>query len=1090
MQVSVLGPVEVRLDGVPVDISGARLRALLARLAVEGGAAVSTSALVTALWGERPPADEINALQTLVSRLRRVFGDGESVQQYAGGYRLACAPQDVDAVVFEREASLGRRQLAAGDAAAAVPTLDRALNLWRADTPVDLETVAPGLAARLVDRRHEASADRIEALLLLDQHSYAVADAAALHERHPLQERYAALLMSALAGAGRQAEALSVFETVRARLADELGVDPSPELRECHLAVLRGGEARTGKSERPRTDPPALPRPRTNLPAPLTSFVGREQDLEWVQSLLANNRLVTILGPGGAGKTRLATESAARLNARFPDGVWLVELAPLTDPDEVPQTVLSSLGRRETAMLDRRTPRYQREVVDFLIETLSTARCLLILDNCEHLLDAVAGLADVLLAQCPHLLVLTTSREPLGIVGESLVTLRPLGVPPADSALDEAVAHPAVRLFADRAAAVQPGFQVDDSNLVAVVEVVRRLDGLPLAIELAAARLRTLPVAEIATRLSDRFRLLAGGSRTAVPRHRTLRAVVEWSWDLLSPAEKALAERAAVFPAGLSPASALAVCVDDATVAEPDVPDLLDALVEKSLLQLTGDAGPRYRMLETIREYGTERLAERGELADVRERHARYFAGLAARLDPQLRGSRQLGALAEFRLEHDNVMAALRHLADIGDLRAALELALDLGWYWVILGRHAESAGIMANVLGGDLTGVDPQLRISAEMMQALNSAAASDESGALGRGSDKDRVQQLIDTATQAMEAQRPHLAVLLPMLQFFVGNAVGAQRDLSRLIDDGDPWISATAHFLRARLAENEGDLESVRKDTDAALEAFTSLGDRWGMASTLPMTASLRLYDGDLDGALAQLTRARELSSEFGRLDFDDALFLSVQIADVHLRRGDVTAGRASIAAARQVVDNIRRPEWVAVVEALASGFERVVGDLAAARRAQDTADRVAADLLEGFFGYGHGRAIVNGAGAMLEIAEGNVAEAAGRIAIAYSAAIESRDLPLLALIGVGVSTLACAQGSFEDAATVLGAAARLRGADDPTGTDIVAVRAAAQQALGIESFEKAYAAGRSLDRPAAQRRLDPALLQLPVDQARRR
>jgi predicted ATPase len=846
-------------------------------------------------------------------------------------------------------------------------------------------------------------------------------------------------------------------------------------------------EARTEKA---RTRPEPVSRPRTNLPAPLTSFVGREPDLERVRSLLSNNRLVTILGPGGAGKTRLATESAARLNGRFPDGIWLVELAPLTDPDEVPQTVLSSLGRRETAMLDRRTPRQQREVVDFLIETLSSTHCLLILDNCEHLLDAVAGLADVLLAHCPHLLVLTTSREPLGIVGESLVTLRPLGVPAADTALDEALTHPAVRLFADRAAAVQPGFEVDNSNLAEVVEVVRRLDGLPLAIELAAARLRTLPVGEIATRLSDRFRLLAGGSRTAVPRHRTLRAVVEWSWDLLSPAEKSLAESAAVFPAGLSPASALAVCVDAATVTEADVPDLLDALVEKSLLQLTGDVGPRYRMLETIREYGTERLAERGELADVRERHARYFGGLAARLDPQLRGHHQLEALGEFRLEHDNVMASLRHLADIGDMQAALELALDLGWYWVILGRHAEGAAIMTTVLGGDLTRVDPQLRIGAEMMQALNAAAANDQAGALDRAGDKDRIRQLVDDATSAMEQRRPHLAILLPMLLFFVGDASESLRELSRLIDEGDPWIAATGHFFRARLAENEGDIDSVRKDTEAALDAFSSIGDRWGIASTLPLAASLRLYDGDLEGALAQLTRARDLSTEFGRLDFDDALFLSIQIADVQMRRGDIAAARAAVASARQVVDNIRRPEWVAVVEALASGFERAVGDLPAARHAQDIADRVASELMEGFFGYGHGRAIVNGAGAMLDIAEGHVDDAADRLAIAYSAALDSRDLPLLALIGVGASTLACAFGAYEDAATILGAAARLRGADDPTGTDIAAIRSAAQAALGLERFEKAYAAGRSLDRPAARHRLDPGLLKQPADQARRR
>jgi ATP/maltotriose-dependent transcriptional regulator MalT len=298
------------------------------------------------------------------------------------------------------------------------------------------------------------------------------------------------------------------------------------------------------------------------------------------------------------------------------------------------------------------------------------------------------------------------------------------------------------------------------------------------------------------------------------------------------------------------------------------------------------------------------------------------------------------------------------------------------------------------------------------------------------------------------------------------------------------------ATAHFLRARLAENEGDLDRVRSDTSTALDGFSELDDRWGMASTLPLTASLRLYDGDLDGALAELTRARDLSAEFGRLDFDDALFISIQIADVHARRGDMTAARAAISDARRVVDNIRRPEWVAVVEALTSGFERIAGDLPAARRAQQTADQVASEMLAGFFANGHGGAIVHGAGAMLDLAEGDLTGAATRLATAHEAAMESHDLPLLALIGVGVASLACADGAFEDAATMLGAAARLRGADDPTGSDIIAVTTLARQALGPERFEKAYAAGRSLDRPAAQVRIDPAYLKQPADQTRRR
>jgi hypothetical protein len=656
------------------------------------------------------------------------------------------------------------------------------------------------------------------------------------------------------------------------------------------------------------------------------------------------------------------------------------------------------------------------------------------------------------------------------MVGEALVTLRPLGVPDPGAAPQEAVLRPAVELFADRAAAVQPGFRVDARTVGAVVEIVRRLDGLPLAIELAAARMRTLPVGEIAARLTDRFRLLTGGSRTAVPRHRTLRAVVEWSWDLLSPPERLLAERAAVFPAGLTAGAAAAVCADaegSAGVPVSEVPELLDALVDKSLL-------------ETIREYGSERLAERAELPAMRERHARYFAGLVADLDPLLRTAGQLDALAVLRAEHDNVAAALRVIADIGDAQAALTLALDLGWYWMLLGRHGEAAAALAATLAAAGGAGDRGARLGAEVLQAVNAMAAFD-GGAPGGKDAREHVAALGARVEPSDLASHPHLQVLVPALRFVAGDHAGSLAAMDTLVTDRDPWRAAVVHAFRARYFENEGDLEAVRHEAEAALTGFSAIGDRWGMASTLPMAAGLQLLDGDLDGALAQLIRARELTAEFGRLDLDDALFAAVQIADVQLRRGDPAAARAAVEEGRGIVARTGgAPEWVAVTEALGGNVERLVGDLEAARQAQERADATLPVLTRSLFGTHHGVAIVQATGAHLDLALGRPDAAAARLQEAYVAAQLSRDLPVLSTVGVAVAALGVATGSCLDAAHVLGAAARLRGADDPTNLDVRRVGAVARAVLGDRGFDEAYAQGRSLDRPSAQARLDPGLL----------
>src|SRR4051794_14550812 len=737
MRVGVLGPLEVERDGERVAVGGGRLRALLACLALDAGRPLTTGRLVDALWEDDLPADQVHALQSLVSRLRRALGNGSLVAPAPGGYRLDV---EVDAHEFERLAAEGR---AASEPQTAARVLREALDLWRGPALADLSDYrfAAQAADRLQDLRVTVLADRIEADLALGDGARLVPELEALCAEHPLHERLAGQLIAALYSAGRQADALAAYERVRRRLADELGVPPSAELQRAHMAVLR--------------DKPA----RTNLPAPVTSFVGREREIAQIDELLQRSRLVTLLGPGGAGKTRLAREAAAPWVERVAEGVWLVGLAPVPDEAEVVPAVLGALGLRETALPER----VVRDGLERLLDVLAEREAILVLDNCEHLIAAAASLADRLLGGCPRLRILATSREALAIDGERLVA-----VPPLD-------ASPAIQLFTDRATAARPDFVADES----AQEICRRLDGLPLALELAAARLRTLPARELAERLDDRFRLLTGGSRTALPRHRTLRAVVDWSWDLLEEPERRLARRLAVFSAGATVESASAVHGEDAL-------DGLAALVERSLLQVVPGASPtRYRMLETLREYGFEKLEEAGELETVRVAHARYFAELVARAEPQLRRAEQQRWFSLLRDERENVIAGLRYLGDTGDARAALKLAVDLLWFW-LLSSAQEEAKTWIDYAVGVPGEADPGDRVIAESLQAFDRMGHTDDAELFTR-----TIREVRERVAGIDDRQRPLVALGKVVLEFFTGNKEAAAEAEERGLEHPDPWV-----------------------------------------------------------------------------------------------------------------------------------------------------------------------------------------------------------------------------------------------------------------------------------------------------------
>ena len=1049
VRIGLLGPLEVRADGQRLEVAGARLRTLLILLALDAGRVVGTDRIVDGLWGDDPPAHAANALQTLVSRLRRAL-PGVVVESHPTGYRLAVEPDAVDVLRFERLATQGRRALA-DDPAGAAAMLAEAAGLWHGPALADAGEAefAHAVRARLNELRLGAIEDCIDAELRLGRAQVElVAQLEALVAEHPLRERLVGLLMRALCAAGRRAEALAAYERLRDVLAERLGTDPSAELAALHVSVLREERARPVAPDEP---------PRTNLRAGLTSFVGRDEDLTRVGKLVGEYRLITLTGPGGAGKTRLAVESARTLVAGMPDGVWLVELAPVSDPAEVPRAVFAALGVLEHAVLPReRVPEVDRaDPVDRLVAMLAGKDLLLVIDNCEHLVAAVAGLVDRLLGECPAVRVLATSREPLGMTGEAQWPVEPLALPPSDVDAEAAAGYAAVRLFADRAAAVRPGFAVDRSTVDAVVRICRALDGIPLAIELAAARLSAMAPEQVAGRLDDRFRLLTRGSRTALPRHQTLRAVVDWSWELLGAAERALLRRLSVFSGGATLEAAERVCAGD-PVQPDEVLDLATALVDKSLL-VTADDG-RYRMLETIRAYAREQLAAAGEAERVRRAHAAFFLELTETAEPHLRTGEQLAWLPRLDPEHDNLHDAVRGAIAAGDTETALRMIGALAWYWWLRGHRVEGTDLAAEAM--TMPGEVPDvLRAMAYVAGAVN-----------GLGGRRDFEQQL-DWFRRAVEltahadteahARYPLLRLLGPMSTLVEQwGSADAMSSLAERFDDADPWVRSVARFMYAQAEINLGGATaSAEVNLRAGLEGFRVLGERWGISASLAALADLTSRRGDHTGALAYLEEAVALLAEVGSAE--DGPEVQGRLGLELWLLGERDRAWAVLADALRRAQRVGLPEAVARVEHTMSELARVSGDLTQAR---NRLERVAG-LTWGLNAAPQMFALIAGSFGCLATATGDLAAARRHHAEALDRALASTDMPVVAQVLVGVADLALAEGDLEQAARLLGAVDGIRGGPDHAQLDAPRVTAAARAALGEPAFTGAYERGRA-------------------------
>jgi predicted ATPase/DNA-binding SARP family transcriptional activator len=1043
VRIGLLGAFEARDDaGQPVQIPGTRLRTLLARLALDEGHLVTTQSLADAIWGERPPADAGNALHSLVSRLRRALppGEGTRVESLPAGYRLSRAAEATDVAEFERLAAEGRACRDAGEAGTAARRFASALALWRGAPLADLADApfAGPTIARLTELRLRTVEDHAELALAAGRADELIADLQQLTVAHPLDERLAELYLRALAAAGRPAEALSAFEDLRRGLAESLGTDPSPALRDLHAAILRGEIRGAPPASREPGAAPASPAPvatsPTNLPAPATSFVGREQDLAQVRTLLTGARLVTLVGPGGVGKTRLAAELAAGWQA--PDGAWLAELAAITDPAEVPAAVCAALGLRPAA--------------DDLARQLADRELLIVLDNCEHLVDACARLAQEVLGGCPGVRVLATSREPLTTAGERVYPVPPLPVPPPSVGMGDALDVPALRLFAHRAAAAVFGFRLTAENLPAVAEICRRLDGLPLAIELACARLRTLPAAELAARLDDRFRLLTGGSRAALPRHQTLLAVVEWSWDLLSKAERTLARRLAVFAGGATTEAAEAVCADESLPAAAVV-GLLGALADKSFIELREVSGApaRYRMLDTIRAYAEAALDEAGESDRFRRAHAGYFLARAEDAEPALRGSGQLTHLAWLRGERDNLRAALRYAVGT-DAGTAVRLVAALGWYWTMTGNHAEAAGWLRDALalpGAEDAGCVPrQVLATAYAHDAMSHFAIQD----LERGQ-----RSVARVADLADDAAHPVVTAVVGLLR----QQESGWELTSDLVEHPDPWLSASGHLYRGFAAETRGDASAAATHFAAARDAFAAVGDGWGLTSAVRHLGSGLGLSGDHAAAISAMDQAIAFAEAIGA--DDDAAWFRAERGLAWLRAGDLTSARADLDNVATVGHAVRSAMVLAFADAGLGEVSRHTGDpdraralLTAARRRLDEATGVPSRV----------RLLPLTGLARLAVSGGQLPEAREVLAEAFRLALAAepplvQDRPAIAGVTEVLADLALADGRPGDAARLLGYAATVRGAPDQGNPDVRRVETAARTALDGE-YEGLY------------------------------
>jgi predicted ATPase/DNA-binding SARP family transcriptional activator len=867
-----LGPLEVCDGGRSLPLGGAKQRAVLARLVLEAGRVVSSDRLVEELWPERPPGRPQTAIQGYVSELRKLLEPKrrpampfQVLTTEGPGYLLRLEPEQLDLRRFERLFEQGKEALAEGRAEVASRMLREGLSLWRGPALADFayESWAQGAIARLEELRLACLEERLEADLALGRHGELVGELEALISEHPLRERLRGQLMLALYRSGRQAEALEAYQQARRSLVEELGIEPNTELQELNRAILRQ-EAGLAVEPPPKPPPPSLP-------APATPLVGRRRELAELQALLARPevRLLTLTGAGGSGKTRLALALCEERVEASGDGVCFCELAPIADPALVLPTVAQALGLRDSG---------GEPLLERLTVHLRDRELLLCLDNLEQLLGVAPDLA-ALLAAAPALRLLVTSRERLQLQAEHEYPVEPLPLPdPAALPSLEALAQvDAVALFLQRAQAVKPDFRLTEKNAFAVAAICRRLDGLPLALELAAARIKLLSPEALLARLEHSLELLTGGARDLPARQQTLRATIAWSYQLLSEPEQRLFARLSVFVGGCTLEAAEQVCKAEL--------ETLASLVNKSLLRQGEDASgePRFSMLETVREYAHERLQQSGELQETAPRQAAYFLDLAEQAETEIWGPRQEVWLERLESEHDNLRAALSWALESGAAESALRLAGALEPFWEAHGHISEGRRLLAEAVAtapGAPASVRAKALFGASRLARIHGEHAYEqtlleESVALHRkgGDERGLIFSLSHLGTVSFWLGHHERAITLGE------ESVELAREL------GDRWFLGMAlNNLGCTLIE-EGAHARARELIEESLSLRREIGEKRGVAVTASSLAELALAEGDGERATPLLEEALALARDLGHLPFIAGFLAHLGLARIY-------------------------------------------------------------------------------------------------------------------------------------------------------------------------------------------------------------
>ena len=1008
VQITAIGPLSI--DGRAVE--GSRLPALLVPLLLARGRVVSVTRLVDEVWDGAPPVDPLGALHALVSRARRL---GLTLTATAGGYRLDPTGLDIDLVTAHDLLAHARSALAAGDAATAATDATRAVALWSGDGTTPVVGPAGGLYRDLVTLRVEAA---LAAVVPPDPEALDDLRDAVRHV--PTDEPLAALLMRGLAATGRDAEALTVYAQLREHLRETYGTDPSALVARTHLALLRGelgGPARREPVDRTTGGPPLpvatpVPWPATG-PRPaaptlfrrqVTPLVGRDADVAELESALDVSPLVTLVAVGGAGKTRLAAEVAARASHRGVE-VRVVELAGVRDPEEVLPALLTVLGAAESTS-DGADPLTRRALDphERVSRAVAPLRGLLVLDNCEHLLDATADLAALVLQTAdPGLRILATSRAPLGVAGE---TVHPVAML-ADGA--------ALALLESRGRAARPGLAWEPET---ALELCRRLDNLPLALELAAARLRSMTLADVLIGVDHRFALLTGALRGLPDRHQGLWAMVDWSWALLDVRGRTLMRDLAVIPAAFDVETALAVAgpADDAATREG-----LATLVEQSLLALDepGDGEPpRFRMLETVREYGDARLTEDGARDEVMARLSRWAAERGRALRDSYLGPGQLAALASTERDHDILAVALRWALEHGRAADAFAIGADLLMVWTFRGLHLEVLAWARLLLERDDRATR---RATWQRLRGPHDAATPDPDDAAVIGA----LTVVTSGITQDVrlgalgarlarwalawprDAQRlSHRSAAIATVALAVTSTDKRRQTVAvdQLVAEPDPYLHGLGLLLRAMSRENEGDLAAAAEDARTAYAFFELVADHWGMGIS---AQALSQWENAIDAERSDEWLARAI----GHLDrmgaVNDARTLLVAR---DLRR----ALRGSPEAAAALEETLRSASSAPSERAQASiglgALAAIRGDLAESVRLADLAvgaarsDATAAP---------QATILIEVGAALLRVRAG--ADGEGLLAVAAHTALPLGDMPVIGAVAQGYAELAASRGS---------------------------------------------------------------------------